>query len=187
MTEKEANLRKERDELYQKYRAKEQELNEYRNEKNSGVLQELNKKYRSRILRIRMFDRGLSPLVKRERIQDFRFLLVKDVKSVYDDDVTFSGYVLDLFRESTYLDVANHLTDSQHAKCNMSYYNTDSLRVSVDEIDDSFDLDKFEGVFTQFDEVVWKLHNEFHDRAMLLSLAEVNERKCKEQSDDVAK
>ena len=91
MTEKEAQLRKERDDLYNKYLLKDKELHEYRNKQESGALEELNKQYKGKIIQVRLWDRGLSPLNKREREGDYEIVFVEEVVHEYDSEIEIKG------------------------------------------------------------------------------------------------
>jgi len=169
MTEREKQLKQERDDLYNQYKEKDRELKEYRRTKVSGVLDELNGKYKGKIIRVKLFDFGLHPMNKRERPNDYRIIFVESITDIINEEVQIKGTVLDMFRNSTYLDLANHLSDESLYKADARIYHTTNLRVDPEYIT-LIDLDKFEGIFTQFDEAIWNMHNKFTDQVKQNSL-----------------
>lgn len=162
MTEKEAQLRKERDDLYHQYLLKDKELHEYRNTQESGALEELNKKYKGQVIQVRLWDRGLSPLNKREREEDKEIVFVEKVVHEYDDEIEVQGTVFDLFGDTTYRDVADHIADSDLDKLTAKIYHTNQLRIpkedifSLSEDDVSGAIGEFDYAFEQMQHKFWK-------------------------------
>ena len=162
MTEKEAQLRKERDDLYNKYLLKDKELHEYRNKQESGALEELNKQYKGKIIQVRLWDRGLSPLNKRERNEDYEIVFVEEVVHEYDTEIEIKGTVFDLFRDTTYRDVADHIADSDLDKITAKVYHTDQMRISKEDIfhlsddDVSGAIREIDYAFEQMQHKFWK-------------------------------
>lgn len=164
MTEKEVQLRQERDDLYNKYKEKDRELKEYRRTKESRVLEELNGKYKGKIVRIKLFDLGMHAMNKRERLNDYRLVFVESITDIINEEVQIKGTVFDMFKDDTYIDLASHLSDESLNKADARMYHTTNLRVNPEYIS-LLDLDKFEGIFTQFDEAIWYMHNKFTEQA----------------------
>ena len=162
MTEKEAQLRKERDDLYQQYLLKDKELHEYRNKQESGALEELNKQYKGTIIQVRLWDCGLSPLNKREREEDYEIVFVEEVVHEYDNEIVIKGTVFDLFRDTTYRDVADHIADSDLDKITAKVYHSNSMRISKEDIfqlsddDVSGAIGEFDYAFEQMQHKFWK-------------------------------
>lgn len=169
MTEREKQLRQERDDLYNQYKEKDRELKAYRRTKESRVLEELNGKYKGKILRVKLFDFGLHPMNKRERLNDYRFVFVESITDIINEEVEIKGTIFDMFGDWTYLDLANHLGDESLYKADAKIYHTTNLRVNPEDVT-LIDLDEFEGIFTQFDEAIWRMHNKFTDQVKLNSL-----------------
>lgn len=162
MTEKEAQLRKERDDLYQQYLQKYKELHEYRNRQESGALEELNKQYKGKIVHVRLWDCGLSPLNKREREEDMEIVFIEKVTHEYDSEIEIKGTVFDLFRDTTYRDVADHIADSDLDKITAKVYHTDQMRISKEDIfylsddDVSGAIGELDYAFEQMQHKFWK-------------------------------
>lgn len=162
MTEKEAQLRKERDDLYHQYLQKDKELHEYRNQQESGALDELNKEYQGQIIQVRQWDYGLSPMNKREREEDKQIVFVEKVTHEYDNEIEVKGTVLDLFGDTTYRDVADHIADTELDKLTVKIYHTNQLRVKKDDIwhlsedDVSGMIGEFDYAYEQIQHKFWK-------------------------------
>ena len=162
MTEKEAQLRKERDDLYQQYLLKDKELHEYRNKQESGAIEELNKQYKGKIVHVRLWDCGLSPLNKREREEDMEIVFIEEVVREYDNEIVINGTVFDLFRDTTYLDVADHIADSDLDKITAKVYHTTQMRIPKEDIFELSDDDvsgaigEFDYAFEQMQHKFWK-------------------------------
>ena len=117
MTEIEA-LRKERDDLYQQYLKKDEEVHEYTRKQESSLLEDLNKECKSKIIQVRQWDYSLSPAGKREREDDYQIIFVEEVTNYnwLKNEMEITGTVLELFGDTTYLDVADHISDSDLEK-----------------------------------------------------------------------
>lgn len=162
MTEKEAQLRKERDDLYHQYLLKDKELHEYRNEQESGALEELNKQYKGKIIRVRLWDRGLSLMNKREREEDKEIVFVEKVVREYESEIEVKGTVFDLFGDTTYRDVADHIADTALDKLTAKVYHTNQMRIPKEDIfhlsddDVSGAIGEFDYAFEQMQHKFWK-------------------------------
>ena len=162
MTEKEAQLRKERDDLYKQYLQKDKELHKYRNEQESGALEELNKEYKGKIIQVRLWDRGLSPMNKREREEDKEIVFVEKVVRDYESEIEVKGTVFDLFGDTTYRDVADHIADTALDKLTAKVYHTNQMRIPKEDIfrlsddDVSGAIGEFDYAFEQMQHKFWK-------------------------------
>ena len=162
MTEKEAQLRKERDDLYKQYLQKDRELHEYRNKEESGAIQELNKEYQGKIIQVRLWDRGLCHLNKREREEDKEIVFVEEVVREYDNEIEIKGTVLDLFGDTTYRDVADHIADTALGKLTVKIYHTNQLRIPKEDIF-SLSEDDVSGMIGEFDYSYEQIQKKFWD------------------------
>lgn len=162
MTEKEAQLRKERDDLYKQYLQKDKELHEYRNEQESGALEELNKEYKGKIIQVRLWDRGLSPMNKREREEDKEIVFVEKVVRDYESEIEVKGTVFDLFGDTTYRDVADHIADTALDKITAKIYHTNQMRIPKEDLfllsddDVSGAIGEFDYAFEQMQHKFWR-------------------------------
>jgi hypothetical protein len=138
MTEKEKKLREERDEARQNLEAKQKALDDYRNKEESGVLAELRKEFVGKIIRIRQYERGLSPMNKFERQYHYMWIHVRDVKHKFRDETEFSGEMLQLNLQPSNFDLADHLGDKEFTKVEMCCVLSEQLRVPDEDIDDKF-------------------------------------------------
>lgn len=141
---------------------KDKELHEYRNKEESGAIEELNKKYKGQIIQVRLWDRGLSLMNKREREGDYEIVFVEEVVREYDTEIEVKGTVLDLFRDTTYRDVADHIADSELDKITAKVYHTDQMRIAKEDIfslsddDVSGAIGEFDYAFEQMQHKFWK-------------------------------
>lgn len=160
MTEKEAQLRKERDDLFQQYLQKDRELHEYRNRQESGALEDLNKEYQGKIIQVRLWDYGLSTINKREREEDTEIVFVEEVVHEYDSEIEIKGTVFDLFRDTTYRDVADHIADSDLDKITAKVYHTTQMRIPKEDIFELSD-DDVSGAISEFDYAFEQMQHKF--------------------------
>lgn len=163
MTEIEA-LRKERDDLYQQYLKKDEEVHEYTRKQESSLLEDLNKECKSKIIQVRQWDYSLSPAGKREREDDYQIIFVEEVTNYnwLKNEMEITGTVLELFGDTTYLDVADHISDSDLEKFTVKIYRTNHLRVKRDDVwllsedDVSATFGEFDYAFEQIQDKFWK-------------------------------
>lgn len=163
MTEIET-LRKERDDLYQQYLKKDKEVHEYTKKQESSLLEDLNKEYKSKIIQVRQWDYSPTPAGKREREDDYQIIFVDEVTSYnwLENEITINGTVLELFGDTTYLDVADHISDRDLEKFTAKIYRTNHLRVKRDDVwhisedDVSGMISAFDYAFEQIQHKFWK-------------------------------
>lgn len=138
VTDKEKRLRAERDEAQKVLDAKQKALDDYRANEASGVVEEMRKIFKGKIIRERQFERCLSPNMKFERKYHYKWIRVRDVKRKWRDEITLDGEVLELDLQPSNFDLADHLSDKDFTKVEMSTASSDCIRVYDNEIDDKF-------------------------------------------------
>lgn len=138
VTDKEKQLRAERDEAQKVLDAKQKALDDYRANEASGVVEEMRKIFKGKIIRERQFERCLSPNMKFERKYHYKWIRVRDVKRKWRDEITLDGEVLELDLQPSNFDLADHLSDKDFTKVEMSTVSSDCIRVYDNEIDDKF-------------------------------------------------
>lgn len=138
VTEKENQLRAERDEAQKVLDAKQKALDDYRASEESGVVEELRKIFKGKIIRERQFERCLSPNMKFERQYHYKWIRVRDVKRKWREEIEFEGEVLELDLQPNNFDLADHLGDKQFTKVELSIVSSDYIRIYENEIDEQF-------------------------------------------------
>ena len=138
ITAEEQRLRAERDEAQQVLYKKQKALDEYRDKEESGLLSDLREQYVGKIIRVRQYERGLSPMNKFERQYHYMWIHVRDVKHKFRDETEFSGEMLQLNLQPSNFDLADHLGDKEFTKVEMCCVLSEQLRVSDEDIDDKF-------------------------------------------------
>ena len=138
ITAEEQRLKAERDEAQQVLYEKQKALDEYRDKEEAGLLSDLREQYVGKIIRVRQYERGLSPMNKFERKYHYMWIHVRDVKHKWRDETMFSGEMLQLNLQPSNFDLADHIGDKEFTKVEMCCVLSDQLRVSDDEIDDKF-------------------------------------------------
>jgi hypothetical protein len=138
ITAEEQRLRAERDEAQQVLYKKQKALDEYRDKEESGLLSDLREMYVGKIIRVRQYERGLSPMNKYERQYHYMWIHVRDVKHKWRDETGFSGEKLEINLQPSNFDLADHLGDKEFTKVEMCCVLSDQLRVSDEDIDDKF-------------------------------------------------
>lgn len=138
ITAEEQRLRAERDEAQQVLYKKQKALDEYRDKEESGLLSDLREQYVGKIIRVRQYERGLSPMNKFERQYHYMWIHVRDVKHKWRDETMFSGEMLQLNLQPSNFDLADHLGDKEFTKVEMCCVLSEQLRVPDEDIDDKF-------------------------------------------------
>lgn len=138
ITAEEKRLRAERDEAQQVLYEKQKALDEYRDREESGLLSDLRDLYVGKIIRVRQYERCLSPMNKFERKYHYMWIHVRDVKHKWRDETMFSGEMLQLNLQPSNFDLADHIGDKEFTKVEMCCVLSDQLRVSDEDIDDKF-------------------------------------------------
>ena len=138
VNDKEKQLRAERDEAQKVLDAKQKALDDYRASEESGVLEELRKIFNGKIIRERQFEQCLTPTVKFERQYHYKWIRVLDVKRKLRYEIEFEGEVLELDLQPSNFDLADHLSDKDFTKVEMSTVSSDCIRIYESEIDDKF-------------------------------------------------
>ena len=128
-TQRETELKAECDEIRRKLEEKQKELDNYRNEQESGVLDSLRKIFAGKIIRVRQYEYGLSAAVRHERPFHYKWVRVKDVTHRYRDQTEFSGEILELNMQPNNYDIANHLGDQFFTKIEFAEVTSDQIRV----------------------------------------------------------
>lgn len=163
MTEIET-LRKERDDLYQQYLQKVEELHAYIKKQESGSIEKLNEEYKGKIIQVRQWDYSLNPSGdRREREDDNQIIFVDEVTNYnwLENELEIAGTVLELFSDTTYQDF-DYLSDSDLEKRNVKIYHTKHMRVKradvyrISEDDVSGMIGEFDYAFEQIQHKFWK-------------------------------
>ena len=133
--ETEQRLRDERDQLQEQLRAKQKEYDDYRNSKQDSLRKELSDKYLGKIIRVKQFWRGMSPLNKVELVYNYYFFLVQDIKYRWNDSTEMIGKELIVKLDPDGFDIADHLIDREYQKADFSTCCQKLLRVDDEDID----------------------------------------------------
>lgn len=135
MTETEEKLRKERDDLYNQYLQKDEELREYTKKQESVTVEALNEEYKGKIIQVCQWDYSLNPSIRREREEDKQIIFVEEVTAYkwFEKEIEIKGTVLELFGDTTYRDW-DHISDTELAKFTVKIYHTKHMRVKLDDI-----------------------------------------------------
>lgn len=138
VNDREKQLRAERDEAQKVLDAKQKALDDYRASEESRVAEELRKIFKGKIIRERQFERCLSPNLKFERKYHYKWIRVRNVKRKWRDEIEFEGEVLEVDLQPSNFDLADHLSDKDFTKVEMSTVSSDYIRVYENEIDEKF-------------------------------------------------
>lgn len=133
--ETELRLKAERDQLKEQLQAKQNELDEYRNRQSNSRREAALNQYNGKILRIKQYWRGLSPMNKQELIYRYYFLYVTGIRYTWESTIEFEGRVLDVNMDPDGFDAANHIVDHNFEKVDFSIFKSQQVRVDLDEID----------------------------------------------------
>ena len=129
--ETELRLKAERDQLKEQLQAKQNELDEYRNSQGNNRKEAALNQYKGKILRVKQYWRGLSPLNKQELIYRYYFLYVTGVRYCWETTIEFEGF-----------DAANHIVDRNFEKVDFSIFKSQQIRVDLDEIEREYTEDE---------------------------------------------
>ena len=140
--ETELRLKAERDQLKEQLNAKQNELDEYRNSQGNSRKEAALKQYKGKILRVKQYWRGLSPLNKQELIYRYYFLYVTGVRYCWETTIEFEGRVLDVNMAPDGFDAADHIVDHNFEKVDFSIFNSQQVRVDLDEIEREYTEDE---------------------------------------------
>jgi hypothetical protein len=140
--ETEKRLKAERDNLKEQLRAKQDELDEYRNRQENNIKEAVLKQYNGKILRIKQYWRGLSPLNKHELIYRYYFLYVTGVRCCWETAIEFEGRVLDVNMNPDGFDAADHIVDRGFEKVDFSVFTSHQIRVDLQEIEREYTEDE---------------------------------------------
>lgn len=163
MTEREKKLKEERETLYQLYKAKDRELEAYRKSEESRITEELNQKYKNKIIRERLIDRGLSVGDDRERSEDYRLIAVEKVNFKGNGFIQFSGSVIEMFVEETYVGITKHFLNDDVWEAHTSFYHCSQLNIDEDKIDGPYEIDdpRIEEWMSSFDGTLSVIRDRF--------------------------
>lgn len=161
MTEIEEKLRKERDDLYNQYLKKDEELKEYIKKQEYSVLKELNESYKGEIIQVRQWDYELSPLKKRERENDKQIIFVDEVTNYnwLENEIEIKGTVLELFGDITYRDF-DRISDNRLIKGTVKIYHAKNMRVKRDDVW-HISEDDVSGMIGEFDYTYERIQHKF--------------------------
>ena len=140
--ETEQRLKDERDKLKDQLNAKQNELDEYRNSRDNKHKEAALKQYSGKILRIKQYWRGLSPMNKHELIYRYYFLYVTGVRCCWETAIEFEGRVLDVNMNPDGFDAADHIVDRGFEKVDFSVFTSNQVRVDLDEIEREYTEDE---------------------------------------------
>ncbi len=140
--ETELRLKAERDQLKEQLNAKQNELDEYRNSQGNNRKEAALKEYKGKILRVKQYWRGLSPMNKQELIYRYYFLYVTDVRYCWEATIEFEGRVLDVNMDPDGFDAANHIVDQNYEKVDFCIFKSQQVRVDLDEIEREYTEDE---------------------------------------------
>lgn len=140
--ETELRLKAERDQLKEQLNAKQNELDEYRNSQGNNRKEAALKQYKGKIIRVKQYWRGLSPLNKHELLYRYYFLYVTGVRYCWETTIEFEGRVLDVNMNPDGFDAANHIVDHNFEKVDFSIFNSQQVRVDLDEIEREYTEDE---------------------------------------------
>lgn len=159
--ETELRLKAERDQLKEQLNAKQNELDEYRNSKCNSRKEAALNQYKGKILRVKQYWRGLSPLNKHELIYRYYFLYVTGVRYCWETTIEFEGRVLDVDMNPDGFDAADHIVDHNFEKVDFSIFNSQQVRVDLDEIEREYTEDEVREIMKRVREAQDEMVNSF--------------------------
>lgn len=159
--ETELRLKAERDQLKELLQAKQNELDEYRNSQCNNRREAALNKYKGKIIRVKQYWRGLSPLNKQELIYRYYFLYVTGVKYCWETTIDFEGRVLDVNLDPDGFDAANHIVDRNFEKVDFSIFKSQQIRVDLDEIEREYTEDEVREILKRVREAQDEMVNSF--------------------------
>lgn len=159
--ETELRLKAERDQLKEQLNAKQNELDEYRNSQSNSRKEAALNQYKGKILRVKQYWRGLSPLNKHELIYRYYFLYVTGVRYCWETTIEFEGRVLDVNMNPDGFDAADHIVDHNFEKVDFSVFDSQQVRVDLDEIDREYTEDEVREIVKRVREAQDEMVNSF--------------------------
>ena len=159
--EKELRLKAERDKLKEQLNAKQNELDEYRNSQGNSLKEDALKQYKGKILRVKQYWRGLSPLNKHELIYRYYFLYVTGVSYCWESTIEFEGRVLDVNLDPDGFDAANHIVDRNFEKVDFSIFKSQQIRVDLAEIEREYTEEEVADIVKRVREAQDEMVNSF--------------------------
>ena len=159
--ETELRLKAERDQLKELLRAKQDELDEYRNRHDNSRKEAAMKQFNGKILRVKQYWHGLSPLNKQELIYRYYFLYVTGVRYCWEATIEFEGRVLDVNLDPDGFDAANHIVDRNFEKVDFSIFKSQQIRVDLDEIEREYTEDEVREIVKRVREAQDEMVNSF--------------------------
>lgn len=159
--ETELRLKAERDQLKEQLNAKQNELDEYRNSQSNSRKEAALNQYKGKILRVKQYWRGLSPLNKHELIYRYYFLYVTGVRYCWETTIEFEGRVLDVNMNPDGFDAADHIVDHNFDKVDFSVFDSQQVRVDLDEIEREYTEDEVREIVKRVREAQDEMVNSF--------------------------
>ena len=159
--ETELRLKAERDQLKEQLNAKQNELDEYRNSQSNSRKEAALNQYKGKILRVKQYWRGLSPLNKHELIYRYYFLYVTGVRYCWETTIEFEGRVLDVNMNPDGFDAADHIVDHNFEKVDFSVFDSQQVRVDLDEIEREYTEDEVREIVKRVREAQDEMVNSF--------------------------
>lgn len=159
--ETELRLKAERDQLKEQLNAKQNELDEYRNSQSNSRKEVALNQYKGKILRVKQYWRGLSPLNKHELIYRYYFLYVTGVRYCWETTIEFEGRVLDVNMNPDGFDAADHIVDHNFEKVDFSVFDSQQVRVDLDEIEREYTEDEVREIVKRVREAQDEMVNSF--------------------------
>lgn len=159
--ETELRLKAERDQLKEQLNAKQKELDDYRNVKQDSFRKELSDKYLGKIIRVKQFWRGMSPMNIVELTYNYCFFLVQEIKYRWNDSTEMLGRELNVKLDPDGFDIADHLTDHEYQKADFSTCSQKILRVDDKDIDGIFTAEEVGEIVKRVREAQDEMVNSF--------------------------
>ena len=159
--ETELRLKAERDQLKEQLNAKQNELDEYRNSQCNKLKEAALKQYKDKIIRVKQYWRGLSPMNKQELLYRYYFLYVTGVRYCWESTIEFEGRVLDIDMNPDGFDAANHIVDHNFEKVDFSIFKSQQIRVDLNEIDREYTEEEVDDIVKRVREAQDEMVNSF--------------------------
>jgi hypothetical protein len=159
--ETELRLKAERDQLKEQLQAKQNELDDYRNSQGNSRKEAALNYYNGKIIRVKQYWRGLSPLNKHELIYRYYFLYVTGIRYAWESTIEFEGRVLDVNMNPDGFDAANHIVDHNFEKVDFSTFKTQQVRVDLEEIEREYTEDEVKDILKRVREAQDEMVNSF--------------------------
>ena len=163
MTETEKRLIEEKEKLNSRLKEIDVELSDHRKREEVRICDELNKKFKNKIVRERLWDVGLSSGNKRERTEDYRLVLVENVNFQGRGFIQFTGKVFEMIREDTYLNSAKHIRHEEVFEAGTSIYHDTQINIYDEDLVGPYELDdpEINCWIDDFDSLVRSIRDEF--------------------------